>query len=222
MTVLLLAAGRQSRWQESGGDGFKQQITVDGEPIVHRTFRLAAAAGFDVVTLVQDPGLDCWQGLYPARPSPEPWMGEMGKFLDGRAYWPAAGLVTILYGDVFYTEATLDLILGHVPDQPTVYGRARARGRRLESFGFRFDVADGDEIERVARAAADAGMNQRGGPWRWFHKRHLPELNTYDANRVRQLATEANGWVELPPDETDDFDRLADLESWRARFGRCP
>src|SRR5690606_39163730 len=110
----------------------------------------------------------------------ENWMGEMGKFLDGRPYWPESGPIVILYGDVYYTKAVMDRIYGHRPSQPTVYGRARAAGRRLESFAFRFDVEQAPEVERVARECADLGLNRKGGPWRWFYRRHTG-LPTYSA-----------------------------------------
>ena len=217
MRCLILAAGHQARWRENGGGGYKQLIEIDGEPVIHRAFRLVSARCPDVITLVDKPSLRIWDGLNPREPAHEPWMGEMGKFLDGKPYWPKSGEVVILYGDVFYTEECLDLILGHKTDQPTIYGRT-ANARRLESFAIGFDVnRDVDEVEIVARACADANLNKRGGPWRWFFHRHTGEVS-YDAQRVKKLATPENGWIETPDDETDDFDTPAQLKAWRKRF----
>lgn len=218
MRTLLLAAGKERRWRHEGGRRRKQTIELRGEQIIRRAFRLAKKRGADIVTLVEDPGDPVWEGLNPARPAHEDWMGEMGKFLDGRPYWPAGELV-VLYGDVFYTEATLDLIFDPEPvDQPTIYGRANAEGRQLESFGIRFDARHhAEEVERICRDCAAAEMHRQGGPWRWFHQRHVGN-GCYDEREVQKLATVENGWIEVPPDETDDFDRPDDVAEWWERF----
>lgn len=211
MKALLLAAGRQQRWVDNGGEGYKQLLEVAGEPIVRRTFRLASKR-CEVVTLVDDPHLRIWDGLNPRKPAHEPWMGEMGKFLDGRPYWPTSGEVVIVYGDVFYTEACLTTIFAGRVDQPTIYGRAQTGS--AESFAIRFDVErDADEVERIAKACADADLNKRGGPWRWFFFRHTGETN-YQVDRVREMATRENGWIETPHDATDDFDTPDQFASW--------
>lgn len=220
MKALLLAAGRQQRWRDDGGTGYKQLIEIGGEAIIRRAYRLISERCPDVVTLVDNPRLRIWDGLNPRKPAHEAWMGEMGKFLDGRPYWPEAGEVVILYGDVYYTEACLDVIFSTPITQPTVFGRARSR--RPESFAFRFDVADADEVERIARACAEAGLNDRGGPWRWFLHRHTGATH-YGADgpdRVREIATPENGWVETPHDATDDFDKPQHVDTWLKRFGR--
>lgn len=216
MHALICAAGSQRRWEESGGRGLKQLIEIDGEPVIRRLYRLAAPYCEQLTTLVRDPSLEAWAGLNPKPPASEPWMGEMGKFLDGKPYWPAAGEVTILYGDAYYTEAAIAAIFGHKTSQPTVFGRARAR--RSESFAFRFTVPDHvAEVERVARECADAGLVDRGGPWRWFLRRHvaIDRYTKQERRMVTGLATEENGWVEVGHDATDDFDRLEDLERWQ-------
>lgn len=215
MKCLLLAAGTQTRWKKAGGKGIKQLTEIDGEPVIRRTFRLLTGRGHDVVTVVLDPA--DWDGLNPVRAESEPWMGEMGKFLHGRPYWPESGPIAIFYGDVFYTDQALDLILGHEPDQPTIYGRANAPGRRLEAFGIRFHTDEADEVERICRECARHGLNTRGGAFRWFHRRHTGR-NEYRATDVQKLATPENGWVELAPDETDDFDRPNDLFRWKGAF----
>jgi len=227
VTVLILAAGKQTRWQKSGAVGLKQFTEVDGEPIIHRTFRMLTDRGHDPLTVVRDPANRAWQGLNPVEAAHEDWMGEMGKFLDHRPYWPEQGRVVGVYGDVFYTDATLDVILDHDPDQPTIYGRALSQKhhRRSESFGLSFRVPeDVDEVERVAKAVAGVkGMNRRGGPWRFFWHRHTGGL-TYTRSERRKLtglATRENGWVETPVDETDDFDQVQDLWAWRKEFGRA-
>lgn len=217
--TLICAAGSQTRWERSGGPGLKQLIHIGSETLIERTYRLACERSYEVTTLVRDPSLECWTGLNPAAPAGEAWMGEMGKFLDGRPYWPASGEVLILYGDVFYGALTLRRIFEHVPDQPTIYGRAQAG--RSESFGFRFRVPDDvAEVERVARECADLGMVDRGGPWRWFMRRHTDLTRWTKAARreLTDLATEENGWVEVGHDETDDFDHFKDLQRWRQKF----
>lgn len=218
MKVLLLAAGSQSRWQKHGGKGFKQLTVIDGETVIGRAYRLTATRCPDIITLVRDPDDPVWAGLNPQKPVEEPWMREMGKFLHGRPYWPDTGDVIILYGDAFYTEATLDLIFQGEVTQPTIYGRTRAAGRRLEAFAIRFDPArDAEEVERIARECAAAKTNGKGGAFCWFHRRHTG-ANRYSAPDVKKLATPKNGWIETPHDETEDFDKPRDLARWRKKF----
>jgi hypothetical protein len=223
LTILICAAGTQTRWEKSGGQGLKQLVEIDGEPIIRRLYRLLDERGHadNVVTLVRDPSLDCWVGLNPQKPAREDWHGEMGKFLDGRPYWPEQGEVCVLYGDAYYTGACLDAILDHEPNQPTIYGRARAKHRQSESFGIRFRVPDHvEEVERVARLVSERGLNNKAGPWRWFYLRHRPDAQRYRKSVERPaltlLATEENGWVEVGHDNTDDFDQLTDYTAWLA------
>lgn len=220
MRTLLLAAGKAERWRHDGGQRRKQLIELRGEQLIRRAYRLAVERGADIVTLVDRPDNPDWQGLNPARPAHEEWMGEMGKFLDGRPYWPESGEVTVIYGDVFYTETAMDLIFDPEPvGQVTIYGRANCPERQKESFAIRFDVErDAVEIERVALECVDAGLVQRGGPWRWFHQRHFGN-GSYSPINVESIATPENGWIEMGHDETDDFDRPADVLEWWERFG---
>lgn len=223
MRVLILAAGSQTRWNETGGKGLKQLIEVDGEALVQRTFRLASErTDGDVFTVVRDPRDPAWKGLKPKAAKHEDWMGEMGKFLDHQHLWDGHDIV-VLWGDAYYTEATLDAIFQHEPSRVTIYGRAKtddpAGKRRPESFGMRWSPTDYDEIVRVAKECADVGLNSKGGPWRWFLRKHTCS-DTYDINMVRPLAKEHNGWVEVGHDETDDFDDHHQWREWQRRWGK--
>lgn len=222
MRVLILAAGKQSRWRETGGSGYKQFIEVDGESIIHRTFRLVTeriGARDAIYTVVRDPEDAMWEGLNPRKAEHENWMGEMGKFLDHQHLWGNHAIV-VLWGDVYYTERTLDTILGHKPTQPTIYGRAQSGERRSESFGMRWGPKDRAEVIRIAKECAEVGLNQKGGPWRWFLRRHTGSDN-YDVRDVRRVAKEHNGWVEVGHDETDDFDEYPQVRKWRRRWGHA-
>lgn len=218
--AIICAAGSQERWRRSGGGGLKQFIEIDGEPVIRRLHRLASPHA-EVITLVNDPEHPRWAGLSPRKPAHQPWMGDLGKFLDGKPHWPDSGDVVILYGDAYYTEATVERIFTHEPTQPTVYGRAQ-KGRS-ESFAFRFRVPDDvEEVERVCREVCrHPGLVKRGGPWRFFWVRHNPGSTRYrkgvERRKLTALATEANGWVEVGHDATDDFDQVADLTNWRKR-----
>jgi hypothetical protein len=217
MRVLILAAGRQERWRNSGGKGHKQFITVDGEPIIRRTFRLASERCKDVITIVNDPEHERWEGLNPHAPRHEPWMGEMGKFLDSRHLWPDRGDTAVLFADTYFTPEALDLILLSEITQPTVFGRADTPRRRLEAFAIRWRSGDRQEVVRIAKSCCKHGLNDQGGTWRWFHHRHT--ASGYSWQRVRKLSRkEKNGWVELPPDATDDFDELKNLRKWRNQW----
>lgn len=214
--ALICAAGSQARWAGAGGQGFKQHVVIGGETLIGRTYRLACERCYEVTTIVRDP--DRWTGINAQSSVREPWMGEMGKLLDGRAYWPENGEVLLLMGDVFYTQETLDLIVDHEPDQPTVYGRV-LDDRRYEIFAMRFAVPrDAAEIERVARECADHGMNDRGGLFRWWYRRTTGDTS-YSGKKAAPLATPANGFVSIPDDATDDFDEPAQVKTWRDRWG---
>lgn len=218
--ALICAAGSQERWRKSGGPGLKQFIRLRGESVIHRLYRLASEYADEVITLVNDPEHERWSGLNPHKPAHESWMGDLGKFLDGKPYWPENGRVVVLYGDAYYTEDTVRTIFEHTPTQPTVYGRAQ-RGRS-ESFGFAFRVPqDVEEVERTCRAVCrHRHLIKRGGPWRWFWYRQTGGT-TYtrrERRKLTPLATEENGWVEVAHDETDDFDSLTDLRNWKKKW----
>lgn len=219
MKVIILAAGSQSRWQQGGGRGFKQLATVGGEALIHRTFRLASARCPDVVTVVRDQADPMWAGLNPKAAKFESWMGEQGKILQCVHLWPAAGEMITLLGDVYYSEDAIAAIFEHDPPAgPTVFGHSGS-GVRGEIFAFRFDVnRDRKVVLNTARKATEI-EHSRGGLWRWFYV-HATGETSYGRHRLNQLARRSDAWVELPHDETDDFDHPSYLTTWARKFGR--
>jgi NDP-sugar pyrophosphorylase family protein len=123
MRILILAAGDGTRWKRYLGVP-KHLIPVDNERIVDRTVRLLQQLGITDIYLV---GLDSDEfkiegtELYIAKKNPKYHGAD--KFLSSQELWNQSGRTITLFGDIFFTEESIDKIVNDQDKNWKVYGR---------------------------------------------------------------------------------------------------
>lgn len=191
MRVIICAAGDGTRWNNYLGRR-KHEIEVGGETLLTRTVRMLHERGLTEVVITcrsefvyQVPG---------AVSVVVPTVSDNNSSrLHTRPFWPDDGRVLVLFGDVFLTDAALD-IMTRPHDGLVDFARtsaSRATGKPgPEPFGFQFGPEDHVRL-------ADALGRVQGGWWK------VP------ADWPR---------IEIPDDGTDDFDFPDDFERFMQTF----
>lgn len=112
MLWLTLCAGEQTRFvDEMGADFRKQLIQVHGEPLIHRQRRQVAERGHDLVMVTHDALLmDAATTTYNRIIVPEARRWTCETLRSTAQHWPEESGVTVLLGDVYYTDALMDAI----------------------------------------------------------------------------------------------------------------
>jgi hypothetical protein len=126
MRAIIIAAGEATRWNNYLGVP-KHLVPVDGEPIAKRTIRLLRDRGvLDIFLVGLDSDLYRLPGsqLYVAKKTPEYHGAD--KFLSSQELWNTQGRTLALFGDVFFSEAAIDIIVNDSKKTWTAYGRRGA------------------------------------------------------------------------------------------------
>lgn len=219
MKVLIPCAGMATRWH---GDKPKQLVRLLGEPILHRTVRLLNENGIQPTIIVKDPRGVTFKvpKSYQAGARLDESREQADKVASSRHLWPKSDRVVILWGDVFYTRAALESILGFEGEWAMFarLGPSEVTGKdHKEPFGFSiapsaqstFDAAMSTCVE-----AAQAGtLVNWSGSWEIYKAAH-GLLDT----PWSELPAEAFEHLVPIDDATDDFDQPSDWDEWCLRY----
>jgi hypothetical protein len=219
--ALILCAGDATRWNGYLGVR-KQLVTVDGEPLLHRTVRLLRERGIGDIRIIVKPGDEqqfAVDGAIVEVAKLNPRKFEADRFYSSRRLWNTDGRTLILYGDVWYSDAAMNTIAAD--DRPgwQVYGRPRGSKltgcRHGELFALSWWPAQHAEVDakldQIVRLQAARIINRSLG-WELF--RALCGRSGSDVRRSRGTPFERMVVVD---DWTDDFDKPADYEEWTRR-----
>ena len=207
MRAIIMCAGQGTRWE---GDPPKHLVEIDGEPILHRTVRQLLERGIDDVWVTSDdPRYEIPGAKRYGTPGNE-W--EIDKFYAARRLWQDAHDFRHFYGDVYYTDEAMDLIVGAPPEPFRFYGRkhgSRITGTRHgEMFALAFTdhelVAESCRRIRVTRIA---NMLIRGGSWELYQVLQGLPPRPYSPQHFDERFTEID-------DRTEDFDTREEYDTW--------
>jgi hypothetical protein len=139
---------------------------------------------------------------------------DVDRFTSTSPYWSAEARTWILFADVYFSTAAMELVFQPDTDPVRWYGRrqaSRVTGKRWgELFGVSFSPAGGqtllDHCERVRET------HRRGGA-RWtLGWAVLASMLNLPLNR---LSHPAAPYLTIIDDETEDFDFPQDWENWK-------
>lgn len=160
MRYVIMADGKGSRWHHYMGHE-KHEISIDGETLLQRTVRLIRErdAEAEVIITSHNPAFEVESAL---RYEPKNNVYEIDRFTEELI----GDDVCFLYGDVFYTEKTLDTIVRNRGFLPMVF------------FGGEKSICavlarDGDALMRsylAVRAKAESGELPDGKGWQLYHQ----------------------------------------------------
>lgn len=217
--MVIPCAGEARRWGDHLGVP-KQLVEVDGEPILHRTVRLARAHGAREVFVVARRGDDpAFQvpGAETIAARFSPAFGDSDTYASSRHVWSPSGPTRIILGDVYFTEAAMALIMERDVQGWTWFCRMHRSEITGSPWGEGFAVGFRPE-DRGRYFAALCAVTAL------FQARIIRRTKGWEVARYMGGARGAavgehrrhECFVEID-DETNDFDRPVDYEAWMER-----
>ncbi len=206
MRVIILADGPAKRWNHLVP---KHLITLRGEVLLHRTLRQVMSRGItDVWITSHDPRYAVSGAI---RFEPEDNRFQIDQFYACRLLWhPCDNTpVVFLYGDVWFSDAAIDVILGASTAEYLYFqrtGASKITGKKWKE-GFAMKVADTKAFHSALAAL----------------RTELVEGKVVDEHHQLQGYLEGFGmgpYWDIGPhgieiyDETEDFDFPEDISVW--------
>ena len=206
MRAIIIAAGDGRRWDNYLGVP-KHLAPVKGEAIIHRTQRQLAERGVSDVRVVTRDDRYVTTGASEEPVGFEDARGGVKKFLDSSHLWNPEGRTVVIYGDVYFTDAGMDTLVGHEAREWLLFCRFTQSsfngGRHAECFAQSFYPEHHAEhlaaLHRVRDLAATGGLRRAGG---WEHYKAMT-----GAALVSGGAQVNRGRCVVIDDATDDVDR---------------
>lgn len=222
--ALLLCAGNATRW--GSHDTPKQLMPLRGEPILHRAARLLAefVAGVDVKIVVKDARDDLWKvpGTSRTTAKLDPARAQADKLLSSRHLWSTTGRTFVLFGDVYFTEVALQVL---VDDQRSWCALGRSGGSSFtgtdhrELFGFAFDPSEHEALEAAALRCLELHRAGKMGGWSGGWQIYAAMAGADDEGVSGRFRDRGN-FIDVD-DWTDDLDRPRDWHQWCWRWARA-
>jgi hypothetical protein len=215
--VLIIAAGDGTRWNNYLGIP-KHLAQIDGEPISHRTVRLFKERGIlDIHTVGLDD--DRWHipgaKLYVAKKTADYHGAD--KFLSSQELWNTEGRTITVFGDVFFSDQAIDLIVNDTDQNWKVYGRPTGSTITGKRYGELF--AQSFYPEHLTRHKEklfyiidlfNNGVINRCIGWEHYRAMEGVEGNNVSIHKIYRNFSIINDW-------TDDFDCAEDYTTFIKR-----
>lgn len=218
MRVVIIADGSGSRWGNHLGIP-KHLIEVDGEAIIHRSQRLFAAAGAEVLVVASDERYATSYGrLVDARHDYGRWL-DGDKFASSAHHWHERDRTIVVYGDVYFTEQAVQTITAPAADW-TLYGRfgpsSITGSKHAEIFALTFHPNHHSEmlaaLTHVSELARGGTIDRCGG-WELYRA-----MNGLRGRQCRHRSPQPPLARHVAIDDwTEDFDSPSDYYAFTAR-----
>lgn len=224
MPKVIICAGEEvyPRWNNFMGIP-RHCISVEGEPLIHRTQRQLLNRGFtDVVVMCDAMRASAYilnsqvqQSNTPARNNDvrnncTVWAYQQHLNPDGPT--------VLMFADTYFTDAVMDNIAANVDRDFLVFGRWRRtqpyHSANQESFAIVLSpVGKLKYLENLEVVVPKVAAQAKGSPISGA----ALTLNMYDTMRRKAPAEVASWWMECN-DETEDFDGASDWRRLHAHF----
>jgi hypothetical protein len=209
LRAILCCAGEGGRWGNHLGVP-KHLVAIDGTPLIQRTVRQLWSRGIEDILITAFDQRYTVAGA-PLRAPQESILPDTGMGFSAE-FWSQTGRTLVLLGDVYFSEAAIDAIVGAPGGETTWLGR-RGRGsidKYAEMFGVSIPL---ERQQRLKEAAAEVlALRRRGAIQRIMGWELYAVVNGLDARFVNP----GPNWIDID-DETEDFDFPADYEAWMRR-----
>lgn len=217
--AIILCAGEGSRWNNYLNSP-KHLISIEGERLLDRTVRLLAERGVEDIYIVvkEEDSRYTSQGAksYVADINYQE-NADADKFLSSKNLWSKRDRTLVIYGDCYFTEEAMDLIVNNPSREWILYcrpSRSKITGSKWpECFAQSFYPMHLESHElalhRIANLYKSKSISRCGG---WEHYRAMIGLpdSLVQSSIMRDKFIEINDW-------TEDFDYPDDYEAWIKR-----
>ncbi len=219
VTAIIICAGEATRWANYMNVP-KHFAPVDGEPILHRTIRLASkyTSTIYVVAKSQNYKIKNSQLFVPKLDTTNE---DADKFLSSKDLWNLGGRTIVFYGDVFFTDDAMRQIFTHRKREWTLFAREHESKITGTPYGECFAQSFYPEnipehlsnLNRIAYERREGIIDRCGG---WEHYRAMADVDLKE-HRI-------NGRFYDIDDYTDDFDYPDDydrfIKAWAKRSNK--
>lgn len=219
--ALVLCAGEAERWGNYRGKPKHLVPVDDGLPLLLRTVRQLRLRGLLPIVVSKPDVRYAIPGTVQYVPQLNPANYDADKFLSSRGLWCLTEKTTLVWGDVFFTDAAMDAVATCPADDWTMFhrpGPSQLTGKRYgEVFALVFRPEHVPEQMDALHRVVDLqrrGVTRRSGGWE-FHK---AMCGMSDSMLVDM-------WLAVPArrvivdDFTEDFDVPQDYLDWQIGRG---
>lgn len=221
MRALVLAHGNGDRWHGHLGGPKQLVVEVDGEAVLARTVRQLRDRDVAPVLIVAPDERFALGAPVVSLANPFPTGCDQDKFFATAHLWNPHGRTTIFWGDCYYTDQAMDMIVAH--NLPGLHYFRRPWPSTLtghawdESFAVTFTP---DTHPHVLAAAARVTDLWARGLLRATHIRtHYAAALGFADHELDDVARLVDTPHQTVVDDwTDDFDRPEDYERWQAAW----
>jgi hypothetical protein len=209
--VIIAASGEGRRWSNFRNVP-KHLVEVEGETLLHRTFRQFRKYSDDIVIISTDKRYKTGDAKLES-PLQGEWM-DFGKIYSSNHLWSEERTI-IVFGDVYFTDNAVNKIVSNQDDFKFFMrkGPSKFTGKgHKEIFAFAFAGGMNEKIKQYIKELVD---KQQGGAGAWRLYLHMHNI------KHPQDYFKTDGYVEIN-DWTDDFDYPSDIVKWekmRLKFG---
>lgn len=223
-TAIVLCAGPDNKWNNYLGAP-KHFAPVDGEPILHRTVRLLKERGVDNIYISGPDARYLIEGTTLVTPPKDideenPALGS--TFYQTHYWWHPQGRTILLLGDVYFTEAAMDTIVGFKDNEWQMFCRFNGSALTLSPYGEPFAVSFWPDhhadimraTDTVRRLLEDKNNHVwRQGIWEYYRVMAGSPDRLVNAHIDWGRRTEIDDW-------TDDFDTPKEYDTFILRPNR--
>lgn len=198
MRVIIACAGPQTKW--GGHLGVPSHlVSVDGEPLLHRTIRQALTVTRDVHVTTPDDDRYAVLGVSRHVRGPD----YANEYVSTRDLWNETGRTVLLLGDVYFTDAAISRISHRMEREYRVFGRRGASRITGTPWGEIFAASwwPAQHALLDGHLARIGGMDKAG--WRLLRSVQGTDLGRHVVRRP---------WFVKVDDATDDIDFPADYD----------
>jgi len=216
--AIILAAGDCAKWENHLGTR-PHFALIDGEPILLRTVAQLKARGVTDIWIVGPPDDERYliEGTQLFVPTPDPANYIADQVLHNRSLWCDTERTITLWGDTYFTDATMDAIAGYTVRDWRLFARfgpSQLTGCPWgEVFAVSFWPEHAEGWERAVRHSVDLqrkGVTRRSGAWEGYRIAGGAADAQVGKHRDYGLAT----WID---DWTEDFDFPRDYDEFIRR-----
>ncbi|MEE3239774.1 MAG: NTP transferase domain-containing protein [Pseudomonadota bacterium] len=207
--ILLLCGGEGNRWGNHMGVP-KQLVPINKKPLLEDTINKLRAKGHSEISIIGCDNKHIIPGVSYVNLNIEEQNFRHHKFLSSRNFWNTNGTTLILFGDVFFSDFAIDVLLSFTSNSINFTGRltaSRVTGCEYqEIFGVSFNSTHNDEVE-LLMLEADIKSSRPAG-WQFYKA----AANKYAIGESVSFSGVVFNHID---DFTEDFDFPYDYEKWK-------